>query len=98
MITHTSDSHQIQSQNKTKWKLQIFKNAQNSNFEILQATLYATHLLKLLNKMYEYEMDPNQNCRRYRADMRCGTDGQSETNISPNNFVVRRIWLHKMQM
>ena len=34
-----------------------------------------------------------QNCRRYRADTACGTDGRtdgrSETNIPPNNFVVR---------
>ena len=29
MITHTSDSHQIPSQNNTKSKLQILKNCQN---------------------------------------------------------------------
>ena len=34
------------------------KIANNSNFEILQETLYETHLLKLLDKMYKYEMDP----------------------------------------
>ena len=34
MITHTSDSHQIPSQNKTKSKLQILKKiVKNSNFE-----------------------------------------------------------------
>ena len=58
MITHTSDSHQIPSQNKTKSKLQILeKNAKNSNFEINKETLHETHLLKLLDKMYKYEMD-----------------------------------------
>ena len=57
MITHTSDSHQIPSQNKRKSKLQIKKNAKNSNLKILQETLHATHLLKLLDKMYKYEMD-----------------------------------------
>ena len=39
----------------------------------------------------------NKNCRRYRADTECGTDGQTdertdgrgETNIPPNNFVAR---------
>ena len=36
MITHTIDSYQIPSQNKTKWKLRIWKFAQNSNFIILQ--------------------------------------------------------------
>ena len=59
MITHTSDSHQIPSQKKTKWKLQILKIAKNSNFAILQETLHMTHLQKLLDdKMYKYEMNP----------------------------------------
>ena len=70
MITHTSDAHQIQSQNKTKSKLQNLKNLKN--FEILQTTLHVTHLLKLLDEMYKYEMD--QSCKRYRADMGCGMD------------------------
>ena len=36
------------------------KMAKNSNFEILHKTLHATHLLKLLGKMYKYEMDPTR--------------------------------------
>ena len=32
MITHTSDSHQIPSQNNTKSKLQVLKNCQNFKF------------------------------------------------------------------
>ena len=60
IFTHTSDSHQIPSQNKTKSKLQILKIVKNSIFEILQETLHATHLLTLLNKMYKYEMDPTR--------------------------------------
>ena len=61
MITHTSDSHQIPSQNNTKAKLQIFKKiAKTSNLKILQNTLNVTHLLKLLDKMYKYEMDPTR--------------------------------------
>ena len=32
MITHTIDSYQIQSQNKTKSKLQIWKNYQKFKF------------------------------------------------------------------
>ena len=47
MIIHTSKSLQIPSQNETKLKLQI----QNQSFEILQETLHATHLLKLLDKI-----------------------------------------------
>ena len=33
------------------------KIAKNSNFEILQETLHATHLMKLLDEMYKYDMD-----------------------------------------
>ena len=81
MITHTSDLHQIPSQKKSKSKLQILKNCQKIQiFEILQETLHATHLLKLLDKMYEYEMDQTKT-----VDTGCGTDwltdGRSETNI-----------------
>ena len=80
MITHTRDSHEIPSQNKTKSKLQILKKkiTQNSNFEILQETLHVTHLLKLLDKMYKHEMDPTRTVGRYRADTGCGTDGQTD--------------------
>ena len=56
MITHTN----IPIQNKTKSKLQIKKNVKNANFEILQSTLHATHLLKLLDNMWNYEMDPTR--------------------------------------
>ena len=71
--------------------------------EILQETLHATHLLKLLGKMYKNEMDPTrtvgateQTCDAGRTRDRLGmdeqTDGQmdglSETNIPPNyNFI-----------
>ena len=42
-----------QSQSYKIWKIAI-----SSNFEILQETLHATHLLKLLDKRYKYKMDP----------------------------------------
>ena len=48
MITHTIESYWIPSQKKTKSKLQIEKR-----------TLHATHLLKLLDKMCNYEIDPS---------------------------------------
>ena len=61
-----------------------------SNVEILQETLHATHLLKLLDKMYKYEMDPTRTVEateRTRDAGRTrderGTDGRSETNIPP---------------
>ena len=34
--------------------------AKNLKFEILQETLHATHLLKLLDKMYKYQMNPTR--------------------------------------
>ena len=79
MITHTSDSHQIPSQNKTKSKLQSLKIAKNLNFAILQYTLHATHLLKLLEKMYKYEMDPTRTVGVTERTWDAGrTDGQTD--------------------
>ena len=93
MITHTSDSHQIPSQNNTKSKLQILKNCQNFKFyEILQETLHATHLLKLLYKMYKYVMDPTRTVEATERTRDAGrtqdgrTDGWSETNIPPQQL------------
>ena len=58
-----------------------------SNFDILQEYLHATHLLKLLDKMYKYEKDTE--CRMEgRTDRQ--TDGWSETNL-PNNFIMQGI-------
>ena len=68
------------------------KIAKNSNFAILPETLHATHLLKLLDKMYEYEKDPIRTVGATEWTRECETDGRtdgrSETNIPPNNFVV----------
>ena len=50
----------IRSQVKTRQSYKFKKIAKNSNFKILQETLQATPLLKLLNKMYEYEIDPTR--------------------------------------
>ena len=60
IITHTSDSPQIPSQNKTKSKLPILKTAKNTNLKILQTNLHVTHLRKWFDKMYEYQKDPTR--------------------------------------
>ena len=52
MITHTIESYWIPSQKKTKSKSQILKKS--LKFLIFNAA----HLLKLLDKMCKYEMDP----------------------------------------
>ena len=56
MITHTIESYWIPSQKKTKSKLQI--KIIRQNFKFFKWALYVTHLLKLLDKMCKYEMDP----------------------------------------
>ena len=80
MITHTSVLHQIPSQNKTKSKLQILKN---SNFDILQETWYATHLLKLLDKMYKYEMDPTWTVGATERTRDAGRTGGQTDGVKP---------------
>ena len=57
------------------------KIAKNSNFEILQVTLHATHLLKLLDKMHKYEMDPTRTvCTAEQTRDEGRTDGRTEWN------------------
>ena len=82
MITHTNDSHQFPSQNKTKSKLQIYFFLQKIKF--WKNTLHVAHLLKLLDKMYKYEIDPTRTvgATEWTRDVG-GTDGRSETNIPP---------------
>ena len=82
MITYSSDSHQTPSQKKRKSKLQIWKIAKNSNFKILQETLHATHLLKLLDKIYKYEMDPARTVGATERTRDVGrTDGRLQWNL-----------------
>ena len=65
-----------------KVKVTKFKKiAKNSNFEILQETLNAAHLLKLLDKMYKYEMDPTRTAGTTERTRDVGrTDGRTEWN------------------
>ena len=78
----------IRSQVKTRQSqsYKFKKIAKNADFAILQETLHATHLLKLLDKMSKYEMDPTRTIgateRTRDAGLTDGrTDGRSETNI-----------------
>ena len=77
----------IRSQVKTRQsqRYKFKKIAKNSNFEILQETLYATHLLKLLDKLYKYEMDPTRTLSATERTRDAGrmdrrTDGRTEWN------------------
>ena len=51
-----------------------------SNFEILQETLHATHLLKLLYRMHKYEMDPTRSVEATERTRDVGRtrDGRTE--------------------
>ena len=48
--------------------------------------------------MYNYEMDTTRTLGATEQTRDVGrmdgrTDGQSETNISPNNFIMRRVYI-----
>ena len=93
MITHSSDSHQIPSQKNTKSKLQILKKAKTSNFEILQETWHTTHLLKLLDKMYKYEMDPTRTVEATEQTRDAGRtrDGQTDGRTEWNQYTPQQL-------
>ena len=70
MITHTSNSHQIPSQNKTKSKLNFFRNCQKFKF-----WNFARNFTSNQNcRPYRADMGCGRDGRR---------DGGSETNIPP---------------
>ena len=74
------------------------KIAKNSNFNLLQWTLHATHFLKLLD---QYEMNPSRTVGDTERTLDAGwTDGQTDGRMDrrmdgmksiypPNNFVVQ---------
>ena len=73
----------IKSQVKTRQSqsYKFKKIAKNTNFEILLETLHATHLLKLLDKMYTYEMDPTKTVGATERTRDAGRmDGRTEWN------------------
>ena len=79
MITNTSDSHQIPSQDNTQLKLQIYKNCQKLQFWHFAKTFHTTHLLKLLDRMYKYEMDPTRTVGATEQTRDAGwTDGRMD--------------------
>ena len=46
----------------------------------------------MLDKMYKYEIDPTKTVGATERTWDAGrTDGRSETNIPPNNFVGRGV-------
>ena len=58
LLVHYIESHLDPKSNEDKVSYKFTEFAKISNFEILKQTLHTTHLLKLLDKMCKYEMDP----------------------------------------
>ena len=52
----------IRSQVKTRQNqsYKVYKLGKSSNFKILQYILHAIYILKLLDKMYKYDLDPTR--------------------------------------
>ena len=97
MITHIIESYWIPSQKKTKSKLQIKRIAKISYFLIVKQTLHLTHLLKLLNTMCKYEMDPTSIVEDTEGTRFCpqtdrGTDGQTNRRTRWNQNTFNRIF------
>ena len=70
------------------------KNAKNLKLEILQETLYATHLLKWLDKVYNkiYEMDPTRTVGTTERTQSAGwKGGRSETNRKCQDYVYIKL-------
>ena len=87
MITHTRDSHQIQVKTRQSQSYKFKKIAKNSNFQILWATLHATHFLKLLDKMCKYETDPARTVGVTERTQDAGrTDGQTDGRTEWNQY------------
>ena len=96
MITHTSDSHQIPSQNKTKSKLQILEKCQKFKLLNLARNFTGGTPSEVVDKRYKYEIDPARTVGATERTQDAGwTDRRSETNIPSNNFVYDNveIWL-----
>ena len=87
----------ISSQVKTrKVKVTNLKKLQKIQ-KYFQKALHLTHLLKLLDKLYKYQMDPTRTLGATERTRDAGQtdgrtdermDGRTETNIPSNNFVV----------
>ena len=79
---------------KTKLKLQILKIDKASNFIVLQQTVHTTYVLKLLDKMYKYEMDPTRIVGATEQTRDAGqTDGRTDGQTDGWTDGVQTIYL-----
>ena len=93
MITHSIESYLDPKSNEDKVKVTNLKNL--PKFQIFKQTLHVTHLLKLLDKMCKYEMDPTSTVENTERTGFCPqTDRQTDRQTDkvkpvypPFNFV-----------
>ena len=89
LVIHIRSQVETTQRQSNKFK----KIAKTLNFKILHNTLNVTHLLKLLVKVYKYEMDPTRTVEATERTRDAGRtrdghgtdgrmDGRSETNIN----------------
>ena len=88
MITHNIESYCIQVKRRQSQSYKLKKFAKIANFWISKLPLHATHLLKLLAKMCQYEIDPMSIVENTERTQFCPqtdrrTDGQGDTSIPP---------------
>ena len=87
---YTIESYWIPSQKKRKSTLEIQRICHNFIFLILKQTTHVTHLLKLLDKMCKYEMDPTSIVEDLERTRFCPeTDGRTivhPRSINHNDF------------
>ena len=97
MITHTSDSHQIPKSKQDKVNVTNLKKLQKIQiFKISHKTLDATHLLKLIDKIYNYEMDPTRTVGSTEGTRDAGrmdgrTDGQTDGRTEWNQYTPQQL-------
>ena len=94
MITDTSDSHQIPSQKKTKWKLQPLKNCQKLKFPNFASNFTPDTPFKVawFDKMYEYEMDSTRTAGATERTRDAGrTDGQTDGRMEWNQYTPQQL-------
>ena len=83
----------IRSQVKTKQSqsYKFWKISKNSNFEILQATLHTTHLLKLFDKTYKYEKDPTRTVGATERMQDGWTDRRTDRRTEWNHYTPQQL-------
>ena len=65
------------------------KIAKNSNFKILQEILHATHLLKLLDKMFKYEISGMQCIHEFIQCLPC-----CYPDTDPSSLYIHILWFY----